>query len=102
MQKSKLLPISSSKIVFYPSTNMAQNAILNAKLVFSKLAPSSMFFLLKFSTSMINCYLDTVPACILLGLSGIFLFLLVSSHNPALASSLFNAGAVSLFGSPGV
>lgn len=37
MQKNRLKPINSSKIVFFPSTNMAQNAILNAKLVFPNL-----------------------------------------------------------------
>lgn len=56
----------------------------------------SMFFLFKVY------HLTSIPFYILFGLSGIFLFLLVSFNNPALASSFLNAGAVSLFGPPGV
>lgn len=100
MRKSRLKPINSSEIVLFPSTNMAQNGILNAKLVFPNLHQVVCPSFLKFSTLVINCYLDSMPACILLGLCRIFLFLLVSFHNPALASSLFNAGAVSLFWAP--
>lgn len=69
--KSRLKLINSSKIVSFLllSTNMAQTASLNTKLVFPYLHQIVCFSFLKFSTSGMNA----MPACIQLDLSRIFL-----------------------------
>lgn len=90
--ENRLKPINSSKIAFFFFFSFSKHGTgcyYNCQACFfSILSASSLFFLLKFCTSVINCYLNPMPACILLSpLSGISVFLLVSFHNPALASS---------------